>query len=239
MAGRKTWVIVAWTALLFVLTVACIGLIEFRIAHTGNRMLTFLVWNLFLAWCPLALAFAAWLANRSGASMLVIAPIAAGWLLFFPNAPYLVTDLIHLRISDGRLQLFDAALLSTFGLTGVALGYASLYLVHDIVRERIGPRAAWVMAAGALAAAAVGVYLGRILRLNSWDAVLEPLLLPRLVARRIEDPLGNPDLFLFVGLASVLLLVGYVIVYWTSTQLARPVRQPPRRTSRTMTRTTR
>lgn len=230
---RRTWVLAAWSTVLVALTIACWALIEFRVAHTGNRMLTFLLWNLFLAWCPVMFALAAWALHRSSSPRLFMAPFLAAWLLFFPNAPYLVTDLIHVRISDGRLQVFDAALLSTFGLTGIALAYASLYLVHDILRERLGARLAWVAVAGSLAAASVGVYLGRILRLNSWDAVLEPLLLPRLVMRRLEDPFGNPGLLLFVGLASALLTIGYVLFYRVSAHLARQRRRPGRVYSRT------
>lgn len=229
---RGAWFLAAWAAMLVALSTLCLGFIEFRIAHTGNRMLTFMSWNLFLAWCPVAIAFGAWVANRMRAPFALVAVLIGAWLLFLPNAPYLVTDMIHVRVSEGRLQLFDAAMLATFGLTGVALAYASIYLVHGIARERIGARAAWLFIAACMGAAAVGVYLGRILRLNSWDAVREPLLLPRLVAARLADPLGNPALIAFVVSSSILLLAGYMIVYWSSVRLSGANRPSRRHRSR-------
>lgn len=236
---RGTWFLLAWATTLVALSVLCLGFIELRIAHTGNRMLTFLGWNLFLAWCPVGLAFGAWVAHRLRAPLALVAVLIGAWLLFLPNAPYLVTDMIHVRISEGRLQLFDAAMLATFGLTGVALAYASIYLVHGIVRERVGARPAWFFIAACMGAAAVGVYLGRILRLNSWDAIQEPTLLPRLVAARLEDPLGNPALIAFVVSSSVLLLAGYMIVYWSSVRLSganRVSRRQARRAGSRMSR---
>lgn len=130
----------------------------------------FLVWNLFLAWLPLLFAFGAAQARRRW----VAVAFGAAWLAFLPNAPYLVTDLIHLSGRYGEqwrhvLQFGFAA------WTGVMLGVASLRLVHLTVERLAGPAAGWASVAASTALCAVGVVIGRFQRWNSWDLVTRPL----------------------------------------------------------------
>ena len=49
----------------------------------------------------------------------------------------------------------------------------------------------WLTALGSLFFASVGIYLGRVLRLNSWDAIQRPHHLWRVARFRVEDPFGN------------------------------------------------
>lgn len=65
-------------------------------------------WNLFLAWIPLIFALAAWLLIQRRTWMPVILLLLAGWLLFLPNAAYIITDLIHLRARNGAPLWYDA-----------------------------------------------------------------------------------------------------------------------------------
>jgi len=146
--------------------VLCVGLLEIRIRETGDGFYRFLVWNLFLAWVPLALAAAAYALLRRGVDGLVAALLVA-WLLFFPNAPYLLTDFIHLEEGPAPLW-YDALMLSAFAWTGLLVGFASLYLVQIILRRAFGAAAAWLGVFGALGLASIGVYIGRFVRLNSW-----------------------------------------------------------------------
>ncbi len=208
--------------LLPLLSAVSLGLVSYRVSHTGTPTFTFLAWNLALAWCPLVLAGAIYWMHRTGAPTLALIVVASMWLLFLPNAPYLVTDFIHVRIADGRLQMFDAFLLGTFAVNGVALGYVSTYLVHMVSRDRFGGTVAWLLIAASIAASAVGIYLGRVLRLNSWDAIQDPMLIPRLLRARLEDPFGNPDFVAMVSIGSVLLFVGYAISYWGGRRLTGP-----------------
>lgn len=209
-----------------------LGLVSFRVSHTGYPTFTFLAWNLALAWCPVVLAGAIYVLHRTGLPTVALAVVAAVWLLFLPNAPYLVTDFIHVRIADGRLQMFDAFLLATFAINGVALGYVSTFLVHVVARERLGGSVAWLLISGSIAASAVGIYLGRVLRLNSWDAIQDPMLIPRLLRERAEDPFGNPDFIAMVSIGSVLLFVGYAISYWGGRRLSGPSSTPQLRPRR-------
>jgi len=130
--------------------------------------------NLFLAWLPYAFALAAVAAHqrnsqRSGAFW----PCVVLWLLFFPNAPYLLTDWLYLPHWQDELW-YAIILLSTFSVCGLLLAAVSLHLVQTVVALRAGREAGAATCIAALALSGVGVYLGRFLRLNSWDLFTQP-----------------------------------------------------------------
>ena len=139
----------------------------------------FLGWNLFLAWIPFGLAavFSSARGNAQRISTLLL------WLLFLPNAPYLITDLIHLRPHNSVPLWYDAALLFSAAWTGLLLGYCSLLKVESGLRSWWGRRYANAFVGLALLLSGFGIYLGRFLRWNSWDAFLHPISL-------LEDILG-------------------------------------------------
>ena len=103
-------------------------------------------------------------------------PLAALWLLFLPNAPYLLTDLIHLGSRDDAPLWFDLVLFSAFAWTGAFLGFLSIYLMQVVVRRAHGALLGWALVGGSLLASGFGIYLGRSLRWNSWDFVTSPSL---------------------------------------------------------------
>jgi uncharacterized membrane protein len=123
-----------------------------------------------------------------------------------PNAPYILTDFIHLGREGGGPLWFDAALLGAFAFTGLLLGLASLLVVHHVVESRAGRVAGWAVAVSSLLLSAIGTYLGRFPRFNSWDVVANPDGLVAIVLQRLADPLGNPFLLRFAVAMSVLLL---------------------------------
>jgi uncharacterized membrane protein len=145
-----------------------------REVHFGTAGFRFLLWNLFLAWIPLLLALALYDRYRRGSRLVVLVPPAALWLLFLPNAPYIVTDFIHLSPAPLVPLWLDGVILSAFSWTGLLLGFVSLYLVHAVVRHRFGARIGWAVVLAALAPTSAGVYLGRFLRWNSWDLLVRP-----------------------------------------------------------------
>src|SRR5581483_5121717 len=113
----------------------CVGLAAAREVRFGDGSLRFLAWNLFLAWIPLLLALVVYDGYRRGSSLPVLGPALALWLLFLPNAPYLVTDFIHLAPQPPVPLWLDGVVLSAFAWTGLLLGFVSLYLVHAVVRH--------------------------------------------------------------------------------------------------------
>lgn len=217
MAGMSPRALATFTAIAALpatLSVLALGLLAYRQDVTDDPMFSFMAWNLFLAWCPVVFAVIGLGLHRLGVPFVLLAPVLLGWLLFLPNSPYLVTDLIHVRISREDLRVLDRAMLGAFAASGVALGCGALLIVHIILRERFGNVLAWLGISGACFASGAGIYLGRVLRLNSWDAITDPLLVPRIMVSRLQDPLGNPALFAVVAGFAALLLVAYLPLYW-------------------------
>ena len=190
-----------------------------RYGFTGSTRYRFLLWNLFLAWLPYVCAVAlAHLRAKHELSTRETPPVAAGaflalaWLLTFPNAPYILTDVVHL-MNGGPVfrSWFDAGLVLSFALTGCFLAVVSLRIVHDIVRERRGAFVGWLFVVAAATLSGFGVYLGRFLRFNSWDVLTEPWQLARAIALRVVDPLNYPRTYGVTLMFAALLLACYAV----------------------------
>ena len=152
----------------------CLGLELVRELHFGATGFRFLVWNLILAWIPMLLVLVVYDRYRRGVALTRLVPLAALWLLFLPNAPYIVTDFIHLSVSTPAPLWFDGVEVSAFAWTGMLLGFVSLYLMHAVARHRFGGTIGWIGVVAVLALVSAGVYLGRVKRWNSWDLLTQP-----------------------------------------------------------------
>jgi len=159
---------------LAVLSLFVVAMIVFRILYTGTSEHSAIAWNLALAWIPFALALIVYERTRSGPLSPGLGAIGALWLLFLPNAPYLVTDLKHVGRGGGIPILYDVLLLSAAAWTGLLLGLVSLFLMHAVARRLLGVVVAWALVVGVLAASSFGIYLGRVQRWNSWDVFVRP-----------------------------------------------------------------
>jgi uncharacterized membrane protein len=188
----------------------CVLLLRVREHAFGEARYGYLVWNLTLAWVPLVLAVLLVVAYSRRRPAVELVLVGAAWLVFLPNAPYVLTDFIHLGAEHRQ---FDAILLASFAFTALALGFASLLLVQLVVTRAAGPAIGWVVALSSLLAASVGIYLGRILRLNSWDVVQRPGHLAEIVRGRLADPFGNRHLIGFVVLLCVFQTLAYCGLY--------------------------
>ncbi len=166
----------------------CFALELVREAHYGTAGYRFLLWNLFLAWIPLALALAIYDRYRRGTPTARLVPALVLWLLFLPNAPYIVTDFVHLSAASAAPLWFDGVLLSAFAWTGLLLGFVSLHLVHATVRHRFGGAIGWSSVLCVLALVSVGVYLGRVKSWNSWDLLVRPGVRIAELHTRLTDP---------------------------------------------------
>jgi uncharacterized membrane protein len=169
-----------------------VALLAARVAYTESFGYANLVWNLFLAWIPFALAIAVYDGARRGAGRGLLLAGGALWLLFFPNAPYIVTDFQHLRSWDNAPVWFDVVLVSTAAWTGLLLGFVSLYLVQAVVARVWGAVNAWGVAFVVLALSSYGIYLGRFERWNSWDVFGRPRLLLDSVRDSLLEPTARP-----------------------------------------------
>ena len=186
-----------------------VGLVFLRFALSGGTEYSNLLWNLVLAWVPLLIALIVYDRHRRGAGAASLAVPLLLWLLFLPNAPYLVTEFGLVRVIQDMPVWFDVAMLATFAWTGLVLGFAAVYLVQAVARQLAGPVAGWACAVGALGAAGVGIYLGRYLRWNSWDLLVQPAAVLRDAAARLDSPQ-------LIGMSLVMaafLTVAYTMLY--------------------------
>src|SRR6266704_6777574 len=83
-------------ASLAVLSMFVIAMLAFQIIYSGNSDNVALAWNLFLAWIPFVLALIVYDWGKSDASPPALGVAAMLWLLFLPNAPYVITDLKYI-----------------------------------------------------------------------------------------------------------------------------------------------
>jgi uncharacterized membrane protein len=155
-------------------TLVCAGLLVARYLCVGKTRFDYLFWNLFLAWIPLGLAL--WIRRMPGQRRMAFWTAVVLWVLFFPNSFYIVTDLMHAKTfgMDGAYLWFDILLAMSYVCGGIFLGCLSLYLMQLFVRERFGWRVGWLFSGAMLVLGSFGIYLGRFLRLNSWDAIVRP-----------------------------------------------------------------
>ncbi|PJJ59705.1 DUF1361 domain-containing protein [Hymenobacter chitinivorans] len=186
-------------------------LVVFRVFLTHQVYFVFLLWNLFLALVPFGLSTMLGLAAGPVRAR-VLLPVGAVWLLFFPNAPYILTDLFHLEPRAGVPYWYDLALILTCAWNGLMLAYASLLDMQNLVQRRLGAAASWVFVVVALLLSSFGIYLGRFLRFNSWDIVTNPLTLFYDILNRVLHPAAHPRTWGVTLLFGVFLLIGYSTV---------------------------
>jgi uncharacterized membrane protein len=190
-----------------------------RYVYTESARYLFLLWNLFLAWLPFQMSL---LLSKTGRlnnwrSLCVLAI----WLLFFPNALYVVTDLIHLRSVQGVPVWFDAVLLFTASVLGLMLGFASLYKVEKFLRRQIGSLRTEIIVLLCLFAGSFGVYLGRFERWNSWDVLLS-LDLFKGIAKCIVSPFDNYHIWLI----TIIFTCFFNLLYITVKKLPSLMKEP-------------
>jgi uncharacterized membrane protein len=185
-----------------------------RIGWTHDRHYLALIWNLFLAWMPLLLALQVHQRHERGErGGWRFWGLGALWLLFFPNAPYIFTDLVHLTDWFQFHFWVDLSLFLLVALTGFLLGYMSLYLMQAIVARRLGSAAGWLFIVLVAGVSGFGIYLGRFKRWNSWDVVMQPLGITRSIGHLAAHPLAEPASVAFSVLFTTFLFVGYLMLY--------------------------
>ena len=186
-------------------------LLAARLAYARDAAYIGLPWNLFLAWVPyLASLWAARLQRRwPGRWWLLLMP-GGLWLAFLPNAPYILTDFWHLAYRPPVPLWFDIGLLSLFALTGLFLGILSLRTMQRLVEVTLGWLVGWAFVLVSLGLCGLGIYLGRFLRWNSWDLVLNPRGVLADVAVRLANPLDHAQAYGVTLLFAAILLVCYL-----------------------------
>jgi uncharacterized membrane protein len=205
-------------------SVICVSLVRFRAELTGSLHYAFLIWNLFLAWIPFIIAYIIYVtAIRRRWLYFVIPIIALLWLIFFPNAPYILTDFQHLSYAGGEIPIwYDVILLIWFSFTGLFLGMVSLFLMQEIVRREFGRWIGWGFVIVVAFLSTIGVYMGRFLRWNSWDVLRNFSDMAQFTFYYLVNP--TPRSLVFAGMFVPFFLFVYLLLYtFGHLLLERPV----------------
>jgi len=173
---------------LFALASFCLGLLLVRAKLTQSVYLFFLIWNLFLAYTPLALTSLMMDKINMIEKKIVFYPAFACWLVLLPNAPYILTDFVHLNTVAGIPFWFDALLITSCTICGFLFGLASMKNMHHILTVKFSNRSATLTMAITCCLTGFGVYLGRFLRYNSWDVLHKPIALSADILHSLVAP---------------------------------------------------
>jgi len=198
------------TLLLFSMSVFCFALSVFRYVITDTRTFLFLNWNLFLAFIPWA-ASAALSQKIIQPNKFQVFALLMVWIVFFPNSPYILTDLFHLGSHSSAPIWFDLVLILAFAWTGLSYGLVSLQNIERMLRQYLRPLFAHLSIAVLLFIGSFGVYLGRFERWNSWNLLNHPFSLGADISDRFLNPAAHPRTW------GVTILLGILLnmIYWT------------------------
>ena len=130
----------------------------------------FFIWNLFLAWVPYVLSILFVFINKKGFSK-ISSIILLPWLIFFPNTFYLISDLIHITRTYNDSIWYHIIMIFPFIWSGIMLGSASLNHIYSVFKNKLKFYEKTILFQSIIFLTAVGIYLGRIPRWNSWDLI--------------------------------------------------------------------
>jgi len=214
------------TVALCVASFGCLAMIVLRVVVTGSIRYSFLLWNLFLAWIPYLLALVILRIGAEPGPWIGIRPLAVllglAWLFFYPNAPYILTDFIHVirgplrfeprlpLVTANALLWYDIILNSSFAFIGHIIGLISLLILHRLIQLKLNRRWGWGFAVAAIGLGGYGIYIGRFERLNSWDIVRDPLGTVRVAFAN----LFNQRAVLISLCFALFIFLSYIAVYW-------------------------
>ncbi|RXG29937.1 DUF1361 domain-containing protein [Leeuwenhoekiella marinoflava] len=196
---------------LFIALLVCFLLLVFRIKTTHDTFGLFLVWNLFLAFIPLGIV---WFMQFN--KKLFLNPIKkiltlVLWLLFLPNAPYVLTDLIHLSYSPSQWFIYDAMVILAFAGISLYFGFQSILELRRLLKNKINKKLLNIATLSILVLCGFGVYLGRVVRFNSWDLVTNPFELFTTIFQFLINPIEHKLVWLFTLVFEIFLNAAFYI----------------------------
>ncbi|MDP4097619.1 DUF1361 domain-containing protein [Paenibacillus sp. P96] len=202
---------------------------------SGKPPYTFIWWNMLLAWIPAVLTVLLDLlysVRRGSFRKLLLMGTGLVWLGFYPNAPYMITDMLHVfaRYSYQPDERFWAAAdfwnhtfaMLLVGLTGLFMGCVLLDSVKQLVRRSFGRTAGVLFALAVLLLSSFAIYIGRFIRGNTWDIVTSPLKLYNQLTEIWSTPAGKGHMLYFCAMIFTVLTVTYVLT-WAISITRKPV----------------
>ena len=197
------------------LSLFCLLLSIIRYLCSGTNVFVFLNWNLFLAFIPWLLTTWLILQPKIQQYKIVVGFVICLWLLFFPNAPYILTDLFHLKFKSSMPVWFDLVLILSFAWTGILFGFLSLWDIESIFSKFLKRKYIYAISVILLFLSSFGVYLGRYLRWNSWDIIQNPFQLAYDIGDRLFNPFIHTrtwGMTIFMGLFLTILYFSFGLI---------------------------
>lgn len=187
------------------------ALIIARMIYTGQHTFVFLLWNLFLAWLPYAFTNWAQLRPkwRTGKRFVLLFTV---WLLFIPNSFYIITDLFHLGYNFSVPIWFDLVLILSFAWNGLLLGLLSVRQMEKMMQRYLPGRHELLFIYPVMWLNALGVYIGRYLRFNSWDVITNPFVLIADILDLLVHPIQYRTAWGMIACFSVFMTLMYIAV---------------------------
>ncbi len=152
--------------------VLLIILVEF---YSSDYAFNYFIWNLFLSWIPLLIAFrlVKVLRSKLWSSWEALA-YSFIWLIFLPNSFYMISDLIHINEVPGSYTVLFAVAFMAIIVSALINGFLSVYLVQAEFNKRVSIRTSETLITTLFVLSSYGIYIGRVLRWNSWDVFFNP-----------------------------------------------------------------
>ncbi len=200
-------------AVLGLMSLYCFSLIAYRVEVSNKATFIFLLWNLFLAYIPYGMSTVLFLWEKNIQSAVILWICIFVWLVFYPNAPYILTDLFHFKVRKDIPIWYDLVLILSVAFNGLVLGLLSLLDIHLIIAKRHSAFVGWLFVLLSSFLCGFGIYLGRYLRWNSWDIVSQPTGLLKDLLDRITDPTAHGRTYGVAILFCVFILLAYFFVY--------------------------
>jgi uncharacterized membrane protein len=207
-----------------ILTLVNLAILAFRNIYVGQHFFNFLTSNLFIGSFPTIII--AWLIDMYYKKMgtLLFWFAVALWVLFYPNAPYMISDLIHNSEGpgdqpDAGLIKYDTLIIFSFAMLSVFIGFLSLKVIFRIMIEKYSKRFARWFITLTLILSCLGFYMGRELKshmnignkyLYSWEIFLEPVKILKIVWHAlwpVQDNIPAYLMMILFGVVQYMLLI--------------------------------
>ena len=196
------------TRSLFLASCVAVVLDIARVGLSQKINFVFLIWNLVLAWTSYTLATFVNQDTSTKKFILIFIP----WLLFFPNAAYLITDILHVDFRPPIPLWYDSVIFFIFAWLGVMLASLGLLRMHRYVENKYN-QIVGILFVGAIAlVTGFGIYLGRFERWNSWDVLRNPIDIVRNVFGIVRDIPHTTEPMYFTLVFAVVISTTYYVV---------------------------
>ena len=202
---------------IIILTALAVTLNLIRVIWSDSTYFIYLLWNIFLAFLPFLLSIILlWYKTNKKIKTGVLVFGLIVWLFLFPNAPYLVTDFIHLGVKSIVPLWYDALLIFSSAWLGMLLALYSLSNIEQLFLTRYSKRVASFLIMISILISSFGIYIGRFLRWNTWDIVIQPKHIIHDVSVILLHPFHYIEAYAFTLSFFVFIYVSYSS--WKSTK---------------------